>query len=181
MKAFPHCSPQQLAQSYVAQISRQLVRGRPRDDFGLPQCPSLPELLEQRPIRHANALQLARAAVEAVLSQVGRDEAKKIFDAELAPANKGKQADLAEHEAIFLTYDAAIASGTDPKAALQLVAAKLHQIRRRGSAASTLRQVRRVLKDRDDCRVRYAAFCKEGEAINGPSLLSDAMQRVRDI
>lgn len=176
----PPVSAQQMLQGYRAEVSRQFANGASHGEFGLPlnrPCLESPREREARLERVENVL---RAALEAAVRQVGRKDTVRLFDKHVRQSSRGKQPDEVERQFILNEFDAEVVGGADRAQAVQRIAAKTQRRRNRGSLESTLRHVRRVLKEREDARARTDAFYQAALATDGLSLLSEAMQRFTD-
>jgi hypothetical protein len=119
-----------------------------RDRFGLPMHWSfLAEDERQFDARVAATNILARDGVEAVMRQVGRKEAKRLFAAALRAPRKGKQRDAKWNEALVAAYDQSIAHGVPSTRAARDAAERMAD-GKDDCPESCARHIRQLVKER---------------------------------
>jgi hypothetical protein len=143
-----------------------------RDRFGLPTRSSfLSEDDRQFSERMAATNILVREAAEAVMRQVGRKEAKRLFAVALGAPRKGKQSDAKWNEALLAAYDRAIARGV-PTTRVARAAAEEMATGKDDDVESCARHIRQLVKERAYRAAREAALYKK----LGPSFLVSELE-----
>ncbi len=116
------------------------------DRFGLPLWFTLLERVDAREVRIEKTHALVRDATEAVIRQIGRTEARRIFLRALRAPRKGKQPDAKENELLLAAYDRAIARGVPERHAARVAAAEM--VTGEEDVESLATQIRRLVKER---------------------------------
>jgi hypothetical protein len=145
-----------------------------KDRFGLPLVPVIGgETWPERKAREAAARQLARDAFESVATNLGHDEAVRVFAEAAKKRPKGKQANRRKNEIILDCYDAAMSELGNPDGSLPAHVADLLRSNfpdfRHATADSLEKRIRRLLKERGRTRARTAAL----RALYPPIIIAD--------
>jgi hypothetical protein len=96
-----------------------------RDRFGLPVYVHAGEKNEERCERIGKTEALVHDVVEAVIRQVGREEARRFFRRKLRAPSIGRQPDAEENRQLLATYDREVAGGVSVRNAALSAAGKM--------------------------------------------------------
>lgn len=121
-----------------------------RDRFGLPLYVHASEKGEERAKRIGKIEALVGDVVEAVIRQVGREEARSLFLRKLRAPSIGKQPDAEENAQLLATYDRVVAEGVSVRNAARVAAEKM-VTRKKGEdedVESIATRIRRLVRER---------------------------------
>jgi hypothetical protein len=126
------------------------------DRFGLPLYFMFLEGDEKRRDRIARTKALIKDAAEAVIRQVGRREARRLFLGALATPPKGKQPNAEENALLLAAYDRIVTRGVPIRRAARVAAGEMVMRNKEEGLATHIRRLvrQRALREAEDLERR---------------------------
>jgi hypothetical protein len=149
-----------------------LIDPNEKDRFGLPLWFSLLVSDETRKARMAATHAFVQEAVDAVMHQVGRKQARRLFSEALNEPPKGRQSDKQENEALLAAYDQEVESGTPRRNAASVAARKMAI---KDDVESVASRIRKLVKARNEQQAELWARYQEVREKVRPTLLELAV------